>query len=196
MYIIGFNGPPGSGKDTLAKMVGDIIESNSDVAIKYESLSYPLRSIAYAMTGWTGELDGPDYDAFKNEVFIAFGNRTGRQLMIDVSEKFLKTEYGITIMALMLIERNLNFSGVLLVRDSGFQIEVDPLVDWVGAANLAIVQCKRPGHSFGGDSREWVFPPLGRKFFIANNNAGLTNLQIEAEEIFADLRRAPFNWNF
>lgn len=158
MYIVGFNGPPESGKDSLAEGLMAKIEDLHNIPTRVESLSFPLRSIAYAMVGWQGELDGPDYARFKRTVFPAFGVN-GRQLMIDVSEDFLKTKYGTTIMARLLLDRLAGFQGLVLLRDSGFQIEVNPLVDAIGSANFYIARCHRPGKTFEGDSRESVFHP-------------------------------------
>lgn len=156
MRIIGFNGPPGSGKDTLAEMVLEKMEyMQVTVPVKLESLSMPLRKIAYQMVDWRGELDGPDYARFKDTIFDQFGV-SGRQLMIDVSEKFLKPVYGESVLARMLLERNAGFYGVLLVRDTGFKTELETLEFVLDPADVYVVQVHRPGHTFEGDSREWV----------------------------------------
>lgn len=188
MHIIGFNGPPGSGKDELALAVMQIIEARSDVPVKLESLSMPLRRVSYAVVDDKGELDGDDYAQFKTQEFDELGVN-GRQLMIDVSEKFLKPIYGIDVMARLLIERNARFNGILLVRDSGFQIEVDPLAAWVGAANLFIARCHRPGKTFEGDSREWVTHPDGLMELDLQNDSHLFDwTNHAAHELVATIR--------
>ena len=126
------------------------------------------------------------YEAFKEEYFPRL-NRTGRQLMIDTSESFLKQVYGIEVMANMFLDRNKGFPGVLLVRDSGFQIEVNPLIAACGVDKVRIVQVHRKGTTFQGDSREWVFPPLGREFIRVDNNGSLDDLRAEAVSIYDKL---------
>lgn len=160
MYIVAFNGPPESGKDTFADALVKRVEAIHNIPVKLESLSFPLRSIAYAMVGWSSpELDGDNYELFKRVTFPQFGGITGRQLMIDVSEKFLKPTYGTEIMARMLIARveASRFNGLLLIRDCGFQLEVSPLTEWVGAQNLYVARCHREGKNFSNDSRELVY---------------------------------------
>src|SRR3546814_2010095 len=76
--------------------------------------------------------------------------------MIDSSESFLKQCYGQDVMARLLIQRNLDFDGILLIRDCGFQIEVDPLEEWFGVENLYMVNLFREGCDFTNDYREYV----------------------------------------
>ena len=187
MYIVGFNGPPRSGKDTLAEMLANQMDKAGVVSLVVpESLSLPLREIAYAMTGWQGARDGFTYEAFKTEVFPQFGNRTGRQLMIDVSERFLKAIYGQTIMADLLIARNSGIgSAVLLIRDCGFQCEVNPLESWVGVENLYMVNLFREGCDFSNDSREYVH--TSGKMHQVYNDSDLAHLETEAGRIYGRL---------
>lgn len=198
MYIVGFNGPPYSGKDTLASFVSDTIEARVEVApvIRQESLSLPLRSISYAMIGSHYGPDTDTYDEFKKTFFPQF-QRTGRELMIDSSESFLKRLYGKQIMAKMLIERNRDMpdNGVLLVRDSGFQCEVDPLMDAVGMDRLAIVRIHRYGHDFSADSREWVEHPNPLFNLDIENDGGLLDLGNKATKVFEWLR-GRLEWKF
>lgn len=189
MYIVAFNGPPRSGKDTLAEMLANHMDAQGvTTMVVPESLSLPFREIAYAMTGWTGPTDGPNYESFKTTQFQAFNFIDGRHLMIDVSERFFKPVYGIEIMAELLRARNENIGpAVLLVRDSGFQIEVDSLIRWVGTQNLCLVQVHRPGTSFDGDSREWVIHPDSSMHIDAPNEFGLEELEEYAGRIYGRL---------
>jgi hypothetical protein len=179
MYIVGFNGPPESGKDTFAQFVADALDARGcTLPVKPESLSLPLRRIAYQMVG--RDYNEVTYESFKRQNFAAL-NRTGRQLMIDVSERFLKPTYGIEVMTKMLIERNAGFPGVLLIRDMGFQIEVDPLIRWAGEKNVFIVLVHRPGKSFDGDSREWVTHTRSWGSKLIHNNSDLSTLRVLAD---------------
>lgn len=182
MYIVGFNGPPYSGKDTLARFVADVIDERGfKIPVRLVSHSMPLRKIAYQMVGET--YSPASYSAFKEAPFAQFGV-TGRQLMIDVSEKFLKPTYGQEIMARMLLDELEGFHGLALVMDSGFQCEIDPLKEAVGPDNLYIVRVLRPDKTFEGDSREWV-----QHLFSAevHNDQGLDHLKNLASQVVDDL---------
>lgn len=191
MKIVGFNGPPGSGKDTLAAMLYAHVGSQGVPysLIEEESLSLPLREIAYKIVGYKGDLDGPEYAAFKVKTFpIGFAGTTGRQLMIDTSERFLKPCYGQTVMADMLASRHpYPQDHVLLVRDCGFQCEVQPLIDWVGESNFYLVNVMRPDTDFSNDSREWVNHPNSRMQMQVNNAGSLDDLRVEAGRIYGRL---------
>lgn len=189
MYIVGFNGPPRSGKDTLADMLANHMDAQGvTLPVWMESLSLPLREIAYAMTGWVGTLDGDNYEEFKRTIFPAFNHKDGRHVMIDVSESFLKPMYGIEIMAQLLIARKSGEGfedGIILIRDCGFQIEVNPLERWVGVDNLYMVQMFREGYDFVGDSREYVYS--NGKMHQVHNDSDLDHLRTEAGRIYGRL---------
>lgn len=184
MYVVVFNGPPRSGKDTCAAMLAAHMDKSVVTPVKEESLSYPLRSIACAMVGW--EYDDSTYEDFKVTYFPQF-DRTGRELMIDVSERFLKECYGQQIMARMLVERNAGFDGLLLIRDGGFQCEVDVLINSYGIDQVYVVRVDRPGTSFDGDSRSWVNHPKSRNSMGLPNYTDLKDLHTEVLRVYGRL---------
>lgn len=194
MYIIGFNGPPQCGKDTLSRLLTKEIESRHSVIPVLEvSLSSPLRTIAYSMVGLHYPNPALDYEDFKPTFFPQYGV-TGRQLMIDVSEKFLKPTYGPRIMADLLLASLPSWmfqnTCVVMIRDCGFQIEVDPIVERVGAENFVVCKVVRDGHdSFIGDSREWVQHPWRGMNFNIYNSGSLQDLEERAKGLYEDLVR-------
>ncbi|TXH15492.1 MAG: hypothetical protein E6R03_07090 [Hyphomicrobiaceae bacterium] len=187
MYVVGFNGPPRSGKDTMARMLSEHMDSRGvKLPVREVSLSMPLRRIAYSMVGYEGRhLEGPDYEDFKVTHFSAFG-KTGRQLMIDIGEKFLRPCYGSKIMAKLLIQDLGDFPGVVLVKDTGFQVEAETLGGFVGANNFFTAQVHRKGCSFdfSNDSREWV---THNQMSIFLNNGTLDDLRTEAGRLYGRL---------
>lgn len=197
MYVVGFNGPPRSGKDTLARMLKEYAESvGTSIPFVEVSLSHPLRKLAYTMTGNENlDLDGPDYERFKETKFDRFGV-TGRQLMIDVSERFLKPCYGQSVMAdLLMTQYPIDTSCVLLIRDNGFQCEMDPILQEVGGNNFFVVRVQREGTTFDGDSREWVYHPSYQCNLTVHNDSDLDSLRFKAELIFHNLVN-QFGWRF
>jgi hypothetical protein len=141
----------------------------------------PLRRIAYQMIGET--YSPATYKIFKETLYGQFGV-TGRQLLIDASEKFLKPCYGKEIMAEMLLSELENFDGVALVADSGFQCEIDPMINAVGRRNLFVVQMRRATSTFEGDSREWV---THSHMSEVHNNGTLDDLRGDAAKLYDNL---------
>lgn len=187
MFFVGFNGPPQSGKDTMARMLADKMDSAGvTLPVREVSLSTPLRRIAYQMVGWTysesEERDG-GYEAFKTKWFAQF-DRTGRELMIDVSERFLKPVYGQQVMADLLLCELSGFTGVALIRDCGFQVEAAHLSRLLGFRKLYVARVKRDGCDFSNDSREWVEHPFSADY---PNNGSLDDLRTEAGRLYGRL---------
>jgi hypothetical protein len=200
MYVIGFNGPPQSGKDSLTRLLVKEVESrHKEFPILEVSLSTPLRKIAYSMTGFRGNLDGPDYESFKTTEFPQYGGITGRQLLIDVSERFLKPCYGQEIMAKLLMASlpswMYDVPSLVLIRDSGFQVEIDPIIHRVNPQNFLVCQVHRPNHTFHGDSREWVTHPLHAMNTIIHNSGPVEDLEIEAGRLYGRLVNQK-GWKF
>ena len=189
MYILGFNGPPNSGKDTCADSIVPFIEQHTNLPIKRESFSLPLRHIAYAMAGKTYSID--TYEDFKVTNFSQF-DRIGRDLMIDVSEDFLKPTYGDDIMSRLLIQRNIGFHGILIVSDCGFQPEIDYMSNLLGAERVLLAQVHRPGCTFEGDSRNWVTHVAGGVDYTdrIDNDGGLDELNVKLQAYAVDVANA------
>lgn len=191
MYIVAFNGPPRCGKDTMARMLADHMDSKGvTLPVREVSLSTPLRVIAYAMTGFKGALDGDDYEGFKTTRFLEF-DRTGRELMIDVSEKFLKSVYGQEIMAELLFAQLSEFTGVALIRDVGFQVELDTLARVVEPRQIYVACLRREGCDFSNDSREYVIHKFSHGY---ENTGSLADLRTEAGRIYGRLVN-QMGWN-
>lgn len=183
MFFVGFNGPPECGKDTLANLVADYMDKKGVTLPVYTMpLSFPLREIAFKMVG--REYRAADYEAFKRERFPQFGHQTGRQLMIDVSESFLKPCYGSAIMAHLMCARLPDHDAVILIPDCGFQVEVDTIADLVGPHNLYVVGIRRTGTDFSNDSRQYVKHEFGSTIY---NDGGLDDLAIEAGKVYSRL---------
>lgn len=189
MKVVLFNGPPRSGKDTLAWMLATKLEQQHvNIPVRFESISFPLRQIAYATVGYVGDLDGEDYESFKLMEFPELGVN-GRQLMISVSEDWLKKKFGFEVMAKMLMARQAYqmFDGLMMIRDSGFQCEVDPLIRRYGAENIYLVRVHREGCDFSNDSREWTHLPKSGNCMDVYNDGTLADLQTEAGRIYGRL---------
>lgn len=181
MYVIGLNGPPQCGKDTLAMMIKQRIERlGLTIPVRIQPLSYPLREIAFKMVGKV--YDPYYYEAFKETQFMEFGLKTGRELMIDISESFLKPLYGQSIMARMMFKglAEDNFEGLVIVPDNGFTIEASYIHTLVGGDNYYVIRVRRDGCNFDKDSREWVRVTHDSDL---DNDGTLADLELKAAKI-------------
>ena len=182
MYIVGFNGPPRAGKDTMVQMFLEHMDSQGcTIPVIETTPTVQLFQIACAMTGW--EYNLATYEEFKATHFDLFG-KDGRQLMIDVSEEFLKPTYGESVKAKMTLASLGDFHGLVVFSSLGFQMEADVFIDAVGAENLYVVRVERPGYDFTNDSREWVTHRQMGAFFNAGD---LDYLRSEAIRLHEDL---------
>lgn len=156
MRIVLLNGPPRSGKDTVAKAL-------TAEGYAHLSLARILKERAHALFGLKVPFDF--FEDRKDEPAPEFGGMTPRRVYIDVSEKIVKPAMGKDIWARWLREQidELIADGVKVreflpevgfaISDLGFPYEVPPLV---AGLDPLIVQVHRPGTSFKNDSREYV----------------------------------------
>ena len=155
MYIIGFNGPPRSGKDTIALALSQQLAQTSHI----ESLSMPMRLAGFGMLGRNYSTE--EYQRIKDQEIEGFGGLTFREWMIGFSEEFMKLKFGKDIWGKILRAR-IEIAGhpeVLLIPDIGFIEETQVLIDWVGVENFLLVRLSREGYDWGNDSRRYVNHP-------------------------------------
>lgn len=149
--IIILNGPPGSGKDFL----GNAYQHHSLNTI-IKKFAQPIRDIVCALLNIVPTFleNGKKLRVMPFDVSI-------RQLMIDVSEKWMKPCYGADIFG-MIAARDLELYHVpndrehtIIYTDGGFAEEVKTLADCYDASNIVIVRLYRDGCTFDGDSRSY-----------------------------------------
>lgn len=173
MKIIGFSGPPRSGKDTIAKELALAIHASEyqfghadpTPKVKIDSLSMPMRKMAFAL------LDIPYseamYESMKDTQFAIFDYKTLREFMIDLSERFMKPRYGHGVWGLALLwkpsNQNVDF---LIVPDVGFKVEVD--LFWAFANEYLPINVYRNGFDWDNDSRS--HHPADTKGLLAVTN--------------------------
>lgn len=157
MYIIGFNGPPRSGKDSIASE----IHRRYDVEIpptQIKSLSRPMRLIGFAMLGL--EYTPPLYELIKDRPQGIFAGKTLREFMIEFAEHFAKPWLGKEVWGKVLIKSlpaaQLHSDLLLLIPDIGFQEETDYLQDVIGVTKFLLVCVSREGIDWANDSRGYV----------------------------------------
>lgn len=164
------NGPPSSGKDSLAAYIESI---NKTFAI--DKFAKPLKEANKGMFSLTDE-EFKLYDndpKMKNTPLDKFYGKSWRQVNIDLSEKFIKGNYDVKFFGLELAKRiSSNDKTRILVPDSGFLEEAEPIVEKFGRQNVYLLKLHREGFTYKGDSRNYIDGgQLGIKTFdIINDN--------------------------
>jgi hypothetical protein len=159
------NGPKESGKGTLAKLL-----RASDPNIFIESFAQPIRDALIA-TFWPEEsicssFNLTDTDVKKRDMPLPprhpLTPNTIRDAMISFSEDWMKPRWGEDVfgkLALRRCQENEIFYSRFVFDDCGFTEEVNHIVKAAGAESCLILRLDRPGHSFVGDSRNYVNIP-------------------------------------
>lgn len=184
-YVVAFNGPPQCGKDTAKDLLLKHMDKQGvNVPVITKPLSWPLRLMAFGMTGWNRSAD---YEEFKKTYFEQF-NCTGRQLMIDCHEKFLKPTYGRNALAKILIgSLEESFPVLVCITDIGFQYEYDFIQDHFKFRNVHLIRMARDGCDFSNDSRELVYNDYPFVESYVENSGTLEDLNHRMHKVYGQL---------
>lgn len=173
------NGPPGSGKDTLA---GLIVKTCPSAFL--EGFAEPIRAMIYSVF-FPNEgpidysIDLRDQKVKASSMPFQFPNQenipgyTVRDEMIAFSEQYMKRRYGPQIFGRLLWERckeQMMFSQSFVISDSGFTPEARFIIDQVGTDNCILIRLHREGCSYAGDSRGYIDLPI-TTYDITNDGA-------------------------
>lgn len=155
MFAILLNGPPRSGKDTIANHLQAKFDTLLYPTIR-RSLSMPMRKAGFAVLGlgYSDEV----YELIKDVPQDIFGGLTLREHMIAFSEQFIKKRYGDDFWGRALLNLPVDFSmpGCFIVPDLGFQAESHYIEGKLGARNVLTVHLHRAGFEWKNDSRRYV----------------------------------------
>ena len=173
-FILGFNGPPRSGKDTLAVAMEKLLgEAAPDLQVHRLALAATMRAGAMAILGMSG--GDKFYTEIKDKPLDVLNGETFRRFMIDMSEVFVKKIYGRDFWSRLMYERNQTWWNkprqVLLVTDIGFQEEVQFFCEH--STHTVICQLDRERLDFSSDSRGYVWSAAnygGANFAYSNND--------------------------
>lgn len=157
-YVVFLNGPPGSGKDYAAETLLEV----NDITASLYKFADPLKEVAEALL----EVDRKWIETNKNALLPMYGV-TLRQMLIDISEKWMKPCYGNDIFGRITTERMAeeiqltDESGepqndIFVISDSGFDKEAHVVLKLFGNENALLIRLHRDGHTFEGDSRSYI----------------------------------------
>ena len=176
--VVVFNGPPSSGKNTLAAFIRGCTQA---VHMEFKR---KLIEIALMVSGVSSSDWEYWYGQDKEQPRNALDGHSCRSFLIMVSEEMIRPHMGSAYFghaAAEELKMYLPGHGVVF-SDSGFGEELQPVVDVAGAENVIVVQLHREGTDFRGDSRAYL---------NGNDFPSVMFLQLQndrpAEEVAAEL---------
>lgn len=186
--LIILNGPPRSGKDSLAKYL-----SQKHPTFRHVKFADELKIITHRL--YNTPHQHPDaYEQFKDKPLTEFLNLTPRQAYINVSEDYIKKHHGKDFFGLQLISTIKkvpdNNENVFVISDGGFEEELIPLLEAFNPSLFTVLQIHRQGCTFDNDSRHYFdkerFGKLGIKFLYIENNVAEEAFFTEAEALLGN----------
>lgn len=159
--VIILNGPPGSGKDVIAKYMS---ESNGGIDVFHREVKKTLFKQALAISGINEEDWFLRYEdrELKNKPWDKLGGLSQRQFLIKISEEWVKPVFGKDFygeVAGKLAKDYVNHKCTVVFSDGGFQEEFDTIKKIVGEENILLVRLYRGECTFEGDSRSYLSNP-------------------------------------
>lgn len=171
--IILLNGCPGVGKDFGA----DFIVNNFKGA-KKDKFARVLKERTHALYGFPSR--GHDYyENVKETPTEDFFGLTPRQAYIAVGEVYFKPTHGKHIFGKVLSKELDKYDwDIIVISDFGFVEEAEVLIEKYGKENIILIRIERDGHSFQGDSRNYIQLDPSICNITITNNGGQEYLDI------------------
>lgn len=159
--IVFLNGPPGSGKDTIASGLVPYIN------FRHLKFSAPMKRAVAGLL----DMDTKWVENFKDQPVTMLKNEVLRDHLINYFQ-WLATEYGGDILGRLLWkDAQLSARSLIVVSDSGKTEEVEYVARRAGAKNCLLLRIHRKGHGFERDNREYLQAPLCPSHDIWNDTS-------------------------
>lgn len=156
MHFVILNGPPRSGKDTLAGYCQRLLGGQQQKFIA------PLYAYMEHCHGMTQEY----CERHKDTKLPQLGGCTIREELINFSERYFKPRFGQDIYGRLMCRRLVESRDLpyyVWVTDLGFHTELIGLLDEVvmrrcDSPKCTVIHLQRDGYTFNNDSRSYVYP--------------------------------------
>jgi hypothetical protein len=164
MKVLILNGPPGCGKDTIAKLLCKMapVLQGEFKEVLYEETAKLLRSIGssfsddpkdYSITTSDVRRSNEDRDS-KEQPFV--GGLSVRRWLQITSEMVVKKDKGQDYFGVAAADLWHSKGTDHVISDGGFIEEVDAVVDRFGVENVHVLRLYRAGFEFGTDTRKYI----------------------------------------
>lgn len=147
---VAFNGPPGIGKDTLVRLLKEMLPASERVQVG--TLANMIRRDAAEYYGIPNFFE-LSTDRETKDIKCPGYSMTPRQMLIDYSENVIKKNHGKDYFAKK-FALEMSEHSAFIMTDLGFQEEAEALAD--SCDLLIIVQLEHPDFDFSRDSRGYV----------------------------------------
>lgn len=169
--FIVLNGPPGSGKTSIARELSSWFAERHIEAIS-DSFAAPMKHfIATAL--------GQQYNSMAKDAPRAeLNGYSVREFLIDLSETYIKERYGPSVYGRWLyhrVGRIMPSPAFVICDDSGFVEEYEAL----GKGKAILVRITRPGKDFTDDSRNYLPDP----HYTFDNDGDMATMWIKAAQL-------------
>lgn len=152
-YVVLLNGPPGSGKDFIGKILSDEF---GGVVRRFKEELYEHTSDYYGVS-FEWFVDIASDRILKEMPCELLGGISPRDALIHVSEDIYKPKYGSGYFGKKLAESLTE--GITVVTDSGFMDEALEVIKEVSKENVILIRLHRKGCNFDNDSRSYIEIP-------------------------------------
>jgi hypothetical protein len=183
------NGPPRSGKDTAARLLGQLLGEGTTghwkLAEQLKVRTHAMYDLRNALTGKPYAAD--HYETTKDEPSADFRGLTPRAAYIAAHERYWKPVHGPRILGELLvreIERSPFNLPHIVISDAGDDSQCEPLVEMVGAENTVLVHLSRPSATWNDNRRSFLLPGV-RTVAIENPGTDFADFRIRLARCLA-----------
>jgi len=180
MFVVMFSGPPKVGKDSVAQAVRTLIDNETDVPTLMDHFARPMREAAMNLAGYDPK-DFALYNSIKDTGLSVLNGGTIRELMIGLSENFMKARYGSDFWGRCVANANQitrEKPGVIFIPDLGFPDELRYIEHLVGPDQVVTVRLSRPKIDWANDSRRYVESDQSWSMFLQNISIADTAIMV------------------
>lgn len=171
--VIILNGPPGSGKDALSRMI------MPQLGVKQLEFKRPLQEMVRKVIGMPKKDFYKLYEDRDWKELKQFNGSSCRDLLIWMSEEVIKPKFGKDYFG-RYAATSISSTGNYIFSDGGFKDEIGIIKDHCEAIGqkMVLIHLYRDGTSFSGDSRDYVedFPEITYK--LSNNSSLMDAVRI------------------
>ena len=187
MTLILLNGPPRSGKDTVANMLCSMLPETS-----HWKLSGELKARTHAVYG-VDRRDPEEFERTKDQPSLLFLGLSPRQAYIEMHERYLKPVHGPRILGELLLKNimrsfPLEETENIVVSDAGDVEQCMPLVEAWRPKNTILVHLNREGCTWDNRVR---FTLSGVRTVTLENSCDLPTLRSKLQAMF--VLESPFH---